>query len=307
MTGGDKMYENLYAYSEEVEGKKVWLMFKPNFREALTLFDGKSKMLSDGVIRKEGELVLNGMHSEFQDVYVSENAQWFLEDKGHSFYLFVTEWTREINTSLGDEWNREFNRILKKCKRCYYLQKKEEIRLYFYCAETDRLRLCYKDEGYYIDDRYKYPLRRLFPTNPYCAIDKQYARPKESCFILGRVKRTIGLKNSKLLDFIEPVHKIELDFKKEEWDFGGYDYKRDKEELENQLFDLLSFCVLKEENPLEVMRVRAYLENYEGEQKAVVLQFKSKIREAFKKESVVELRRLNDVLKKKQDCTNVKF
>lgn len=296
------MYENIYSYNETIKGKSVWMIFKPNFREALTLFDGEGKMLSDGEIRKEGELVLDDMNSNnFPDVYVSENAQWFLEDRGYSLHLFVTERTEEITTPLGVEWNLEFNRILKKCKKCYWIQKKEEIRLYFYCAEIDKLQLCYGSEDDYYD-MYKYSLKRLLVVDPYCAIDKRYDKPSKSCFILGRIRKTIGLKNSKLLDFIEPVHKIELDFEKEEWDFGVY-----RDILERQLLDLLRFCISKKDNPLEVMRIRAYFKNYEVEEETLILQFRDEIWKAFYKESTAELRSLNDVLKKQQDCTNVRF
>ncbi len=85
------MYENIYAYHEEIKGKSVWLLFKPNFRESLTLFDGE--------IRMDGELVLDGTCSKFPDVYVSENAQWLLECEGYAFHLFVTKRANEIVTS----------------------------------------------------------------------------------------------------------------------------------------------------------------------------------------------------------------
>lgn len=301
------MYENIYAYNEEVKGENIWVIFKPNFRESVTLFNGKNKILSDGEIRMEGELVLDGMRCEFPDVYTSENAQWLLEDEGYSFCLFVTERTKEIKTSLGEEWNREFNRLLKKCQKDYWNTRKEEVRLYFYDADTDKLKLCYTDIGYSNNAKYKYSLRRLLPINPFCAIDKRYAKPEKSCFILGRVRKTIGLKNSKLLDFIEPVNKIELDFEKSDWDFGDYAYNENKENLENELFELLRFCIAKEHNLLEVMRIRAYFQDYITEDAKVVTKFKKEIQENFKNGKTKKLRRLSGILRDMQDCTNVKF
>lgn len=305
ITGGKNMYENLYSYHEKIKGKSVWLHFKPNFREALTLFDGTSKLLSDGDIRTDGELDSDGPRTNYQDVYVSENAQWLLEDEGHSFHLYVTEKTNEITTSLGKEWNNEFNWLLKTCKADYYHKKKEEIRLYFYDVASGRLKICYKDMGFCSNDRYAYSLKRLLPTQPDCAIDKRYDKPDKSCFILGRIRKTIGLNNSKLLDFIEPVHKIELDFEKEDWDFG--EYKESKENLESDLFELLSLCVLKKNSSLVVMRIRAYLGNYTAKDQQIVSQFRDKIWLAFGKGKAKELRNLADVLKNMQNCKEVKF
>lgn len=297
------MYENLYTYCEDIKGKIVWFIFKPNFRESLTLFDKdkESKILSDGEIR-----IVDDAWNNYSDLYVSEDAQWLLEDKGNVFLnLYVTERTNEITTTLGETWNKEFNRILQKCKKDYYLKKKKEIRLYFYDADNDRLQLCYKDEIYYNDDRYIYSLRRLFAKDPYCAIDKRFEKPERSCFILGRIRKTIGLRNSRLLDFIEPVSKINLDFEKDKWDFGEYDEQ--KASLETSIFTLLSFCLLKDHDFLQIMRIRAYFENYDADDSVIVLQFKNKIQKSFERGNVEEIRNFYDVLTKRQSCINVKF
>lgn len=297
------MYENIYTYSEEVEGKNVWLLFKPNFREALTLMsDRKDQILSDREIRIEEK-----SDPSRQWVYASEDAQWLLADEGYSWVLYVTEKTTEIITPLGEKWNREFKRLLKKCKKDYYQQKKEEVRLYFYDLDIDRLSLCGTDIHWYNDSDYTYSLRRLLPTNPYCAIDRQFPKPDKSCFVLGRIRKTIGLKDSKLLDFVEPVHEIELDFEKNEWDFTGCYYKGDWQQLEEGLLDLLRFCISKENDLVQVMRIRAYFGNYEASQREIIMQFRGKIWENFKKGDAKELRKLSEVLNKKQCCTNVRF
>lgn len=291
------MYENLYSYDETINEKSVWILFKPNFREAITLYDGNNKILSDGEVR-----ILDSRHSKYLDVYISEDAQWGLEYEGNFYKLYVTERTEEISTPLGPEWNKEFNRLLKKCKGDYYQKKKEEIRLYFYEAAKDKLCLCYLGDysGY---DYYKYSLNRYF--SPYCAIDKRYAKPEKDSFILGRVRKTIGLKNSKLLDFIEPVYEVPLDFEKDKWDFG--DYKENLDELEKNIYDLLKFSIAKEYNNLYEMRIRAYFKDYSSTQKSIIFKFKGEIRNAFKEGNVAKARALYNVLNTPQDCTNVSF
>lgn len=302
------MYENLYYFDEEVYGKTVWILVKPNFREAITRFNGKNKIFSDGKIRMEGRAVGQGKHP---DVYVSEDAQWALEDNnGYGYKIYVTERTEKITTPLGEEWNTQFNRLLKECKSEYYQSKKKEIRLYFYEANSDKLQLSCLGDYYWScawTCDYSYQLRRGYPKISYCAIDKRYAKPEKDCFILGRVRKTIGLKNSKLLDFIEPVHEISLDFEKDEDDFGGYEYKAKKECLEENLFDLLKFSIAKKYDVLEIMRIRAYLQNNSDEQDIVISQFKNEIWEAFKENNVQKVYQLYDVLNEPQDCTNVKF
>ena len=299
--GGIEMYENIYTYEADVKGKAVRLLFKPNFKEEVTICNENTKLLSDGEIRKvrlDGRCI--GSQDEYV-VYVSENAQWLLKDKGDYIGLYVTEKTYEIITPLGENWNHEFKWLLKKCKRDYYDKKRGEIRLYFYEANSDRLKLCYEDNNY---RKCKYSLKRVF--NPYCSIDKKYTKPKKSCFILGRVRKTIGLNNSKLLDFIEPVYRIELDFERKYWDYGGYEYKENKSMLEGVLLDLLCFCISENCKLIEENRVKAYLKMNTSNEDAIA-KFRDKIWLAFKDSDLAELRKLYWVLNKMQDCTDVKF
>lgn len=143
------MYENLYSYDGEINGKNVCILIKPNFREEITLYDGSNKILSDGEVRIKGELILDNGHSQYPAVCISEDAQWGLEDNGYFYDLYVTERTKEITTPLGTEWDKEFNRLLKECKKSYYQKKKQEIRLYFYDAAMDKLHLCYLGDTYW--------------------------------------------------------------------------------------------------------------------------------------------------------------
>lgn len=154
-------------------------------------------------------------------------------------------------------------------------------------------------------DYYKYSLKRYF--SPYCAIDKRYAKPEKDCFILGRIRKTIGLKNSKLLDFIEPMHEIPLDFEKDKMDWGGYEYTENLKELEKNIYDLLKFSIRKENDTLNEMRIRAYFQNYSSTQESIISKFNGEMWDSFKEGNVQKVRQLYDVINEPQDCTNVKF
>jgi len=231
------MYENLYDYSETINGIYVSIQFKPNFREEITAVTNNYQLEVE-----RGEITLKERFRQYnRNVCVSEEAQWVLVNYTdlQAYELFVTERTQNINTSLGEEWNKEFNRLLKKCKEQYAQEKKEEIRLYFYDSITNRVRLCHIDMWYSITETI-YSLDR--PFVPYCDIDKKYPKPEKDCFILGRVQKTIGTKNSKLMDFIQPVHKLELDFEPEGL-FGDSEVGA----LERILFKLLRKAIQKDE------------------------------------------------------------
>lgn len=297
------MYENIYSHNEVVFGKYVWMIFEPNFREAVTLYNGKSKIYSDGKIRMVPDPYTTDECNQFSDVYTSENAQWLLEDKGYALMLYVTERTNNIETPLGDDWNRKFNQILKKCKKDYFKMKKKEIRLYFWDEFRDKLQLCYEDTT--CKDIFEYNLNRA--TVPYSAIDKRFEKPMQDCFILGKVRKTIGVGNSKLLDFIEPVYKIEVDYPEDTLNLD--EFNEVKQRMESNLFKLLSFYVTKkqEHSYVKIMRIRAHFSDYKSKDSEIISKFKEKVKEAFKNGKSGELTNLAGVLTKMQDCTDVKF
>lgn len=299
------MYENLYSYNEKINGREVWMVFKPNFREAITLINGKNQISSDGKVTVKGEPVLAGTRSQFPEAFVSEDAQWAVEDDDFAYIIYVTERTNEIITPFGLEWNKEFNRILKRCKDDYYKKKKKEIRLYFYDAVNDKLKLCYLDGMCSNYENYSYSLNRYF--SPYCSIDKRYTKPDRDCFIFGRVRKTIGLRNSKLLDFIEPVYTVKPDFERESWDILDSEYRENIYDLEEKLYKLLKFTVTIKRNELEINRVKAYLKCEQENAHFIAKLFTIKIMDAFSKGDVNEIRQLYDVLITPQDCTNVRF
>lgn len=298
------MHENIYSYNEEINGVDVWIIFKPNFREDVTLClkdETAPNYESDGEILKVDE----GEDSDFNLVYVSEDSQWLLESEKHSscYFLFVTERTQEINTSLGEEWNKQFNRMLQKAKKDYCKKKKEEIRLYFYDHKKDRLSLCVPNGVY--SSAYKYSLDR--PLIWFFSIDKRFSKPENDCFILGRIRKTIGVKNSKMMDFIEPVYEIKLDFEKEECDFG--EYERGIGSLKSKILTLLQFYIKKEyENCIRKTRITAYINSKsEKDENDAISTFKSEIWNAFEQADVKAIRKLYDVIFTPQDCTGVEF
>ena len=297
------MYENIYSHREKVFGKYVWMIFEPNFREAVTLYNGKSKIYSDCKIRMVPDPYTTDECNQFSDVYTSENAQWVLEDQGYALMLYVTERTNNIETPLGEEWNKKFNSILKKCKKEYFKIKKKEIRLYFWDEFRDKLQLCYEDT--FLNDIFEYSLNRA--AVPYSAIDKRYERPIHDCFILGRVRKTIGVNNSNLLDFIEPVYSIEVKYPEDVWSLD--EFREERQRMQRNMFKLLSFYVTKEaeHSRIEIMRIRAHFSDYESKDAEIISKFKGMIKKAFETGKSEELSNLADVLNNMQDCTDVKF
>ena len=216
----------------------------------------------------------------------------------------VTEHTKRINTQLGNNWNKEFNRILQKCKKEYAKKKKEEIRLYFYNSSKNQMEFCYSETYYsFLNSRYKYPLFSY--SSNYCNIDRKFAKPEKSCFVIGNIQKTIGLKQSKTMDFIRTIHIIPLDFERDKFDFGGYEYEYRKNDLKNVLLKLLGFCIEKEHYDLEKSRIRSYFSS--SEEKDEISKYINEILGAFKKGDVKKLRNLHDVLVSPQNCTGVEF
>lgn len=299
------MHENIYSYNETINGINVWLIFKPNFREDVAILfkeDSKEQYESDGeiVFKKDND-------PRYERVYVSEEAEWFLVKEVDGTYccyrLSVTEKTQKITTSLGEEWNKEFNRMLQKAKKDYYKKKKEEIRLYFYDSKKDRLSLCCPNNSFLED--LKYSLDRGLIQ--FFSIDKRFSKPESYCFILGRTRKTIGLKNSELMDFIEPVYEIELDFEKEEFDFG--EYANRIESLKSKILELLKFYIENEHKEcIKNTRIAAYIKS-ENEKNIddTISAFKSEIWNSFVNGDLKAIRKLYNVMYTPQDCSNVEF
>ncbi len=167
-------------------------------------------------------------------------VQWLVEvnTKANIFHVFVLEYTKTIQTPFEEEMNQVIQRQVKKAQKEYRKRKQMEKRLYFYNSGDRRLNL-YVRENSYGFDQYRYQLNCFFI--PYQAIDKRFPTPKESCFILGKIRRTIGTKDGNLMSFIEPIAEFKLD--ENERDYCG-----DGEcQLGNVIFEMLEFSILKNE------------------------------------------------------------
>ena len=147
------MYKKLHVQSEikSYNGKKVHITISiiPDFREAvieLTRFEEKSTILSDGKVTIKDELIVceeTDTKKNRRVVRVSKNAHWVLMATKYKedyviYEIYITERTKIIKTSLGNEVDEEFNRFIEECKRTYSERKKNEKRLYFYDAIKDK-------------------------------------------------------------------------------------------------------------------------------------------------------------------------
>ena len=292
------MSRRIYYYEEKVNGKYVMMIFMSDFRDKITDFWCLSnKILSDGKVTMVGQLDVS--RSMYPEIFISEDAQWALinESNNVDIHLYVTENTREIITPLGDEWNQEFNRILEKSKQDYYEKKQKELRLYFYDASKGQLRLCFFGDSF-TKDKYKYDLYRHGVGG--CEIDQLCTKPDKDVFIIGRVVKTISRKKcstySTLMDFIEPVFKIELDFKKDESNLD--EYEKNISNLEKMLYNLLIFTIQKQYYSLKIERIRAYLECKFEEPEFIANLFIIKIMDAFSSGDADRVRKLYKDLNK---------
>ncbi len=219
-------------------------------------------------------------------------TQWLIEieEDQHLALVSVTEWTKMLQTPFDDEINNIINQKVKEAQREYRKRKESEKRLYFYDAKNGSLKL-YTDGTSWYNDGCRYQLDR---SAFYQAIDKRWSTPKESCFILGRVRRTIGTKDGELMDFIEPISQ----FKEEEdyWLFGD-----EKRCLGNALFKMLRFSILKKE-PTGVNALRIQNKMHWSVQK-----FLKELNMALEAGDVEKLKIFYKVVNEPQDCSDQKF
>lgn len=220
-------------------------------------------------------------------------TQWLIEiDEENFFYVFVTEWTKALQTSFDDEMNNIINQKVKETQREYKRKKRTEKRLYFYDAKNGRLKLCVDDISYY-DDGCRYQLDRSFTQ--YHAIDKSYSVPKESCFILGRIRRTIGTKDGNLMDFIEPVSEFKLDYEED------YFFREKERRLRDRIFGMLRFSIRRNE-PTGLTALRIQNKMHYSVQK-----FLKELNAALETGNVEKVKAFYDVVNEPQDCSDQKF
>lgn len=253
------MYNPIFTYTGEIGGRGAEFLFVPDFRLSVASCDAKHKyeFYTDGTYRVSDELTYMKAHK----VYVSEDATWFLEVV-EPFYLFhVTERAREISTPFGDEFNAQATQILKEAKRKYYNEKKNNLFLYVYSKEKDRLSIFGKNMAY--NNGGKYSLSRYFTVRSY--IDRNSQKPSEDCYVFGRITRTIGNKDGNHIDFVEPVYQLGMNndiFP--DW-LNDYEKKDYICVIGRMLMELLWFTIQKEYDENAVTgQIRKYIEYTKG-------------------------------------------
>lgn len=208
------------------------------------------------------------------EIKIPSDTQWIVIQDSDIYYVYVTEWTKKIQ---GFEESSNLQKKMEKTQKEYRQQKLMEKRLYFY--DSDKERLDQLDNVFYGECQYD------LTRDAYQAIDQRYVKPKEDCFILGRVRRTIVTKTGKYLDFIEPIAKFKL----------GNELHRFKYEITYVLSEMLRFTVQKENpNALQVARIESKM-HYD------VQEFIKEINSALETGSIEKVTFLYKVLFKPQN------
>ncbi|MCI8654363.1 MAG: hypothetical protein HFJ48_00575 [Clostridia bacterium] len=229
----------LYSlYEKNVNGFEVHVDIVPDFNGSFGLFCDTLKISTS-----LGEYYLENKY-ELDDVLISEDAKWaIISDNAISMiYLFVTESTKTINSNYGDEWNKIFNELMVKAQRQYCKSKNSEVRLYFWDQVERQLKICFNhcELGYSPrNSKFIYYLQD-FPDNQ--VLCNTYASPRYSCFILGKISKTIRIKGCRLLNYIEPISEIYPNVRKNFDNFQSL-YYPDLGDFETILLNLLVLCI----------------------------------------------------------------
>lgn len=281
------MYEPLYStYCGKIgiEDRRLSVDIVPRFGTTCTKFEiEKVYWCVDNEILKDET-------DEKRELLFGSETRWVITVNNDGYFcVYVTEYTKTIKTSFGKRMNQLINRKIKQAQEEYRKEKETQKRLYFYDAEKAELTLYVSNTKYFND--IQYALNRPFVL--YEAIDKRYSRPTESCFILGKIQRTIGTKDGKLMDFIEPIAEFKLD--EEKW------WLYEKDELGDKIFLMLQFSILKKE-PTGLPAAR--IQNKMGYD---VKKFLKELNTALEEGDVEKIKKFYDVIDEPQSCSGKKF
>ena len=301
------MYPNMFYCEEKIFEKTVSISLIPDFRQTVAICNEKSNCnyyTDTGIYKISEKLNRYG----YYNVYADEEAYWFIEqdyDK-ETISIFVTEKTDEIITPFGIDFNIELNRMLEKMREEYYTKKKEEIRLYFYDSQNEKLRI---SKDYDFTKRYRYKLER--PGVERHAIDMRYDKPKYDCFILGTVRKTIGLDDGMLKDYVKPLCKIKWNFKKDgDWrsKYEDFIFSDSYGQIEEKLLMLLKFTMReKYYNDFIIKRLRDNLNLNEKNSEEIATFFNNEIMTYFKRGNLDKLIALQFIMTERQDCKDKNF
>ena len=223
----------LFTYQGEIMKKDIMFIFLPDFRQDVTVYKKGStkKFYTDtGLysyrIRFEDQ--------EYHRVYAPRGVKWFLEKEQNVFIFYVVPWTKEIITQFGERFNRKLNEIFKDARRNYYATKQRELRLYFYESGSGQITNVCNESVEELCDKYQYLLSDDGVRESF--IGGEFYKTTEDCFIIGRVKTTLGTNKGELVNAVEPIIRIYAEDSPEQ---------SNNEELQQILLDLLKFTVRK--------------------------------------------------------------
>ncbi len=293
------MYKALYStYCGEikVKGREITLevIVVPEFGCEFTKFSTECLYwYSEHCGKQEEE------SSDEKEIFIDPDTKWFLFINENCFWqMYVREYDVIIETPFGTDLDGILNYKIERVQKEYRRRKKEEKRLYFYDAFKNRLEEYHIGTAVYNDEsEYQYCLNRCTQV----AIDNRFSKPQQSCFILGRIRKTVimkkGRRKGNLLDFIEPIAKFAFDFDTARVPL----FEDEKEELGNPLFYLLEFSSRKYETEgIEATRIKNKCQKS-------VKDFIKEVKAALEAGDVKKLSSLYEVVFKPQDCSNEKF
>ena len=282
---------NLFSKHAKFLGEEYAIVFLPDFRQNVTVSCWNNFFSTDA-----GDPTID----ENGRVFAPSEATWLIErTEWGSYTIFVTGRTRNIKLNKSMEQDQFINNLLKMARIEYSQKKYEEMRLYFYNSKEKRLKII----SNYSYRNCSYDMNRDISNY---SIDNEFETPAQDCFILARIKRTIGTKNGKLHDFLEPVKRLNLDFQDDSWQF----YQEDIDELSKIILALWCFAIRQEyKDQLEKNRILAYISKSlpDVKREEAIGLFKEEVKKAFEKEDVATLRKLYDVLNQKMDCSKENF
>lgn len=225
---------------------------------------------------------------EEEEIKLEEETRWAVCMSEHLCQVYVTERKTMFMLDCDERIRRLIAEKMQDAKREYQMEKKEQKRLYFYDASERKLTQYYANTV--CDCELRYDLNR----DAYQQIDKNFlSSMEESCFVLGRIRRTIWTQNGKQLDFIEPLAKFKIDSKN---DLFGEETAK----LGEELFELLQCFVQKVHSAKITTRVI-------GKMQCTMKAFLKDIRRALHSGDVEQVKFLYEILKEPQDCSKENF
>lgn len=281
------MYKTLCSmYYGKVGGKRLNIKIVPEFG---CDFFKEERQKVYWYSEKEG---LRESFKENQIFLISETEWMICVDDTEFYEVFVKERSLIIQTPFGLEFDGVLNYKIEEVQKKYKKSKWEEKRLYFYNA-SDHLLSLY-DNG---TSNFNSSLTRNSVSQ---VIGREYPIPTESCFLLGRVRKTIVIKRGKrkgeLLDFIQPIVQFELDYDKE-WDV----FNEEKNKLGNKLYFMLKFSIQEEElGRVEKLRIQ-------NKKPLLAKKFAEEVKVALEAGDVGRVKEFYDVVFEPQECSGQKF